>query len=48
MTFIYSRHSSYEKAELALEEYFATGEVFESELIGIKRINGKFCIVLKG
>jgi hypothetical protein len=47
---IYSSHSTREEAEFALEEYYATGEVFESEVLGIKYQTSrrKWCVILKG
>jgi hypothetical protein len=47
--YVYSSHSTRAKAEAALEDYFATGDVTECELYGdwIKCIRGRWCILLK-
>jgi hypothetical protein len=49
MFYVYSSHSTRAKAEAALEDYFATGDVTESELYGdwIKCIQGRWCVLLK-
>jgi hypothetical protein len=49
MFYVYSSHSTRAKAEAALEDYFATGDVSECELYGdwIKCIQGRWCVLLK-
>lgn len=37
--FVYSRHKSLERAQMALDDYFATGEVSLSEFPQIKPVN---------
>ena len=49
MFYIYASYKSAEKANAALEDMFANGEVFACELYGtwISKINGRYCITLK-
>lgn len=49
MYFVYSRHLTQLAALDALGDYFADGEVFESELYhtGIKKIGTRWCVVLR-
>lgn len=42
---IYSNHSTRDRAENALEDYFADGEVSEGERPMIRNIKGRFCVL---
>ncbi len=52
MEYVYSTHKSYSAAHVALYDYFASGEVFESEFAGIRRRSTtkgfRFDIMLRG
>jgi hypothetical protein len=49
LAFIHSAHITKRKAEAALEDLFASGEVSECELAGdwIERCGDQYCILLK-
>ena len=52
MEYVYSTHKSWSAAHIALCDYFAAGEVSESELAGIRRRTTKkgfrYDIMLRG
>ena len=41
----YSTHSTMERAEAALEDYFTSGEVCEAEDPHIRKIEGRWCVL---
>lgn len=43
---IYSEHKTSENAELALEDYYASGQVSESERPTIRKVGRYWCITL--
>jgi uncharacterized membrane protein len=43
--FVYSRHATRERAEMALEDYYATGEISESERPYITHIRNRWCVM---
>ena len=46
MSYIYASFHTREAAELALEDMFARGEVFECELDGIRKRGNRWLILL--
>jgi hypothetical protein len=48
MRFTYSTHKTRDAAEMALEDYFATGEVSEGDCPRIEARNGRYLITLNG
>lgn len=46
LAFSYSSHKTRERAEMALEDYYATGEVSESEVAAIRSYRARFHVLL--
>ena len=46
--FVYSSHKSLSRAQDALEDYFANGEISLGERPFIRRIGKRFCVMFPG
>jgi hypothetical protein len=48
MYFVYSGHKTRKRAEVALEDYFATGKISEGEHPYIERRGNRYCVLFPG